>query len=80
MRPVRRSLRIWATSSRMYAIRSAGTCRAGAPKSKVACATATNDNMVFVTGDITTQINIDYAKFVQAAVDVDSVFGELAKL
>jgi len=34
------------------------------PKSKVACETATKDNMVMVAGEITTQAKIDYEKVV----------------
>ncbi len=35
------------------------TCLASDPKSKVACETATKDNMVMVAGEITTQAKID---------------------
>eukprot|EP00418_Pyrodinium_bahamense_P020436 CAMPEP_0179109718 /NCGR_PEP_ID=MMETSP0796-20121207/51174_1 /TAXON_ID=73915 /ORGANISM="Pyrodinium bahamense, Strain pbaha01" /LENGTH=78 /DNA_ID=CAMNT_0020807837 /DNA_START=65 /DNA_END=298 /DNA_ORIENTATION=- len=38
------------------------TCLTGDPKSKVACETATKDNMVMVAGEITTQTKIDYEK------------------
>merc|ERR1712028_225337 len=38
------------------------------PKSKVACETATKDNMVAVMGEITTQAKIDYEKIVRGAV------------
>ena len=38
------------------------TCLAEDPKSKVACETATKDNMVAVMGEITTQAKIDYEK------------------
>merc|ERR1712230_184585 len=38
------------------------------PRSKVACETATKDNMVAVMGEITTQAKIDYEKVVRAAV------------
>jgi S-adenosylmethionine synthetase len=38
------------------------------PKSKVACETATKDNMVMVAGEITTQAKLDYDKIVRAAV------------
>merc|ERR1711971_320101 len=37
-------------------------------KSKVACETATKDNMVMVAGEITTQAKIDYEKVVRACV------------
>merc|ERR1711982_199868 len=35
-------------------------CLTADPKSKVACETATKDNMVMVAGEITTQTKIDY--------------------
>merc|ERR1712227_769918 len=35
-------------------------CLVGDPKSKVACETATKDNMVMVAGEITTQTKLDY--------------------
>merc|ERR1712226_7593 len=38
------------------------------PKSKVACETATKDNMVMVAGEITTQAKLDYEKIVRGAV------------
>jgi S-adenosylmethionine synthetase len=38
------------------------------PKSKVACETATKDNMVMVAGEITTQAKMDYDKIVRGAV------------
>merc|ERR1712224_677501 len=44
------------------------TCLAGDPKSKVACETATKDNMVMVAGEITTQAKIDYEKVVRQVV------------
>lgn len=44
------------------------TCLTGDPKSKVACETATKDNMVMVAGEITTQTKIDYEKVVRAVV------------
>merc|ERR1712019_280834 len=45
------------------------TCLAGDPKSKVACETATKDNMVMVAGEITTQTKIDYEKVVRGVVE-----------
>merc|ERR1712007_134472 len=45
------------------------TCLTGDPKSKVACETATKDNMVMVAGEITTQTKIDYEKVVRGVVD-----------
>merc|ERR1712003_196325 len=39
------------------------------PKSKVACETATKDNMVMVAGEITTQTKIDYEKVVRGVVE-----------
>jgi S-adenosylmethionine synthetase len=44
------------------------TCLTEDPKSKVACETATKDNMVMVAGEITTQAKIDYEKVVRGAV------------
>merc|ERR1712072_1617978 len=45
------------------------TCLTEDPKSKVACETATKDNMVTVAGEITTQSKIDYDKVVRAVVE-----------
>jgi len=45
------------------------TCLKDDPKSKVACETATKDNMVMVAGEITTQAKIDYDKVVRAVVE-----------
>merc|ERR1740129_1671132 len=44
------------------------TCLKEDPKSKVACETATKDNMVMVAGEITTQAKIDYDKVVRGVV------------
>merc|ERR1712107_660085 len=44
------------------------TCLTDDPKSKVACETATKDNMVMVAGEITTQTKIDYEKVVRGVV------------
>merc|ERR1712223_216165 len=43
-------------------------CLAEDPKSKVACETATKDNMVMVAGEITTQAKLDYEKTVRGVV------------
>merc|ERR1719277_1284379 len=43
-------------------------CLTGDPKSKVACETATKDNMVIVAGEITTQTKIDYETVVRGVV------------
>eukprot|EP00965_Chrysotila_dentata_P126713 4190701-Pleurochrysis_carterae.AAC.1 len=43
-------------------------CLAQDPYSKVACETATKDNMVMVFGEITTQAQLDYDKIVRAEV------------
>jgi S-adenosylmethionine synthetase len=43
-------------------------CLAVDPASKVACETATKDNMVMVFGEITTKANLDYDKIVRQAV------------
>merc|ERR1712087_232107 len=44
------------------------TCLRADPKSKVACETATKDNMVMVAGEITTGAKIDYEKVVRGVV------------
>merc|ERR1712232_385325 len=44
-------------------------CLRGYPKSKVACETATKDNMVMVAGEITTATKVDYDKVVRAVVE-----------
>jgi len=44
------------------------TCLKGDPKCKVACETATKDNMVMVAGEITTQTKIDYDTVVRGVV------------
>jgi small subunit ribosomal protein S3Ae len=38
------------------------------PKSKVACETATKDNVVMVAGEVTTQVKLDYDEIVRDAV------------
>merc|ERR1712226_817232 len=43
-------------------------CLKADPKCKVACETATKDNMVMVAGEITTQTKIDYEKVVRGVV------------
>merc|ERR1712070_539988 len=43
-------------------------CLKDDPKSKVACETATKDNMVMVAGEITTQAKIDYDKVVRGVI------------
>merc|ERR1712060_253006 len=43
-------------------------CLTADPKSKVACETATKDNMVAVMGEITTQAKLDYEKIVRGVV------------
>merc|ERR1712225_204676 len=43
-------------------------CLTTDPKSKVACETATKDNMVMVAGEITTQAKMDYEKTVRGVV------------
>jgi len=44
------------------------TCLRADPKSKVACETATKDNMIMVAGEITTEAKLDYDKIVRTAV------------
>jgi S-adenosylmethionine synthetase len=43
-------------------------CLAVDPKSKVACETATKDNMVMVLGEITTEAKLDYEEIVRGAI------------
>merc|ERR1719498_2264815 len=43
-------------------------CLTGDPRSKVACETATKDNMVMVAGEITTQTKINYDEVVRGVV------------
>jgi len=43
-------------------------CLTADPKSKVACETATKDNMVMVAGEITTEAKLDYDKIVRSVV------------
>merc|ERR1712226_1423298 len=58
-------------------------CLTGDPKSKVACETATKDNMVMVAGEITTQTKIDYDKVVRevvAKIGFDSYVDDLTSV
>ena len=53
------------------------------PKSKVACETATKDNMVMVAGEITTQAKLDYEKVVRgvvAGIGFDSYVDDLSSV
>merc|ERR1712159_427239 len=53
------------------------------PKSKVACETATKDNMVMVAGEITTQAKINYDKIVRgvaAKIGFDSYVDDLSSV
>merc|ERR1711972_1187573 len=59
------------------------TCLTGDPKSKVACETATKDNMVMVAGEITTQTKIDYETVVRgvvAHIGFDSYIDDLSSV
>jgi S-adenosylmethionine synthetase len=59
------------------------TCLRGDPFSKVACETATKDNMVMVAGEITTQAKIDYDKVVRgvvAKIGFDSFVDDLSSV
>merc|ERR1712137_949278 len=58
-------------------------CLTGDPKSKVACETATKDNMVMVAGEITTQAKLDYDKVVRgvaAKIGFDSYVDDLSSV
>merc|ERR1712178_580853 len=58
-------------------------CLTGDPKSKVACETATKDNMVMVAGEITTQTKIDYDKVIRgvvAKIGFDSYVDDLSSV
>merc|ERR1712157_483411 len=58
-------------------------CLTGDPKCKVACETATKDNMVMVAGDITTSTKIDYDKVVRgvvAKIGFDSYVDDLSSV
>merc|ERR1712031_4036 len=58
-------------------------CLTTDPKSKVACETATKDNMVAVMGEITTQAKIDYEKVVRgvvAKIGFDSFVDDLSSV
>jgi S-adenosylmethionine synthetase len=58
-------------------------CLTADPKSKVACETATKDNMVMVAGEITTQAKIDYEKVVRgvvAKIGFDSYVDDLSSV
>merc|ERR1712061_632337 len=59
------------------------TCLTEDPMSKVACETATKDNMVMVAGEITTQAKIDYEKVVRgvvAKIGFDSYVDDLSSV
>jgi S-adenosylmethionine synthetase len=58
-------------------------CLTEDPKSKVACETATKDNMVMVAGEITTQAKLDYDKVVRgvvAKIGFDSFVDDLSSV
>merc|ERR1711975_176148 len=58
------------------------SCLKADPKSKVACETATKDNMVMVAGEITTQAKLDYDKVVRgviAKIGFDSYADDLSR-
>merc|ERR1712125_294521 len=59
------------------------TCLKTDPKSKVACETATKDNMVMVAGEITTEAKFDYDKVVRgvvAKIGFDSYVDDLSSV
>merc|ERR1719458_1315019 len=58
-------------------------CLVADPMSKVACETATKDNMVMVAGEITTQAKLDYDKVVRgvvAKIGFDSYVDDLSSV
>jgi S-adenosylmethionine synthetase len=58
-------------------------CLTEDPKSKVACETATKDNMVMVAGEITTQAKLDYEKVIRgvvAGIGFDSYVDDLSSV
>merc|ERR1712232_1108378 len=58
-------------------------CLSGDPKCKVACETATKDNMVMMGGEITTATKIDYEKVVRgvvAGIGFDSYVDDLSSV
>merc|ERR1719262_2146481 len=58
-------------------------CLSVDPKSKVACETATKDNMVMLAGEITTQARIDYEQVVRgvvAKIGFDSYVDDLSSV
>merc|ERR1712147_572961 len=58
-------------------------CHVEDPESKVACETATKDNMVMVAGEITTQTKLDYEKVVRgvvAKIGFDSYVDDLSSV
>jgi len=58
-------------------------CLKGDPRSKVACETATKDNMVMVAGEITTQTKVDYEAVVRgvvAKIGFDSYVDDLSSV
>merc|ERR1712226_1268540 len=58
-------------------------CLKADPRSKVACETATKDNMVMVAGEITTQAKLDYEKVVRgvvAKIGFDSYVDDLSSV
>jgi len=58
-------------------------CLAADPKSKVACETATKDNMVMVAGEIATQAKLDYEKVIRrvvAGIGIDSYVDDLSSV
>merc|ERR1712194_858409 len=59
------------------------TCLTHDPKCKVACETATKDNMVMVAGEITTQAKINYEEVVRgvvAKIGFDSYVDDLSSV
>jgi len=61
-------MRVTRTSCAIKSLMRSWTNACTDPKSKVACETATKDNMIMVAGEITTEAKLDYDKIVRGVV------------